>query len=128
MTQDEIYEKLGLQDPDHFKLEAHWRMCDLHFAGKVPESEVFTRRWGKTTRQIVACLEHLSNNPDEPVLLVHQSKALAEYMLKRAQEWAYQLGLPSHRIQPYVAHNAPRPRGSVVGYYDCQVFCDPDVI
>jgi hypothetical protein len=128
MKQDEIYKQLGLEEPEGFKLEAHWHMCDLHFQGMVPEKEVFTRRWGKTTRTIVAALEHLSENPEEVVLLLNTNLHLAKSMEKQARDWAWKLGLRPDRIKGRTTSSRHlSPSESVRGFDLRQVFMDPDV-
>lgn len=124
MTAEEICEKLGLEPPDEFKLEAHWRNCDLHFAGAMRFEDVFTRRYGKTTRTIVFALEELSENPETTIMLVANNPYQAKHMLAQAQEWAHELGLPSHRIKSHVAQQ--QDTNGLRGFNPCQVFLDLD--
>lgn len=99
-TPEQLAEQLGLEDFNIFALKTRWRLADARFGcdGVTLLDEVSHRQQGRSTRNILALLCHLTDT-GEDVLLVAHNRDVGSLLVKKARDWAVQLGLDPRRIK-----------------------------
>jgi len=115
MTPEEIRNRLGLIDPDVF------RVSTRHKRRHLAEVRCGARGMGRTTEGILRALSYMSENPSKSVLLIGHRQDATESIAKTAKEYAVQHGLEPGRIQQAPSSRKANPAR---GYLREQVFVD----
>lgn len=109
-----IREKLGLKDPEMFRLDALLKLGERVKAEGAPYvSRSTERRTGRTTSVIVAALVHLALHPNERIRFADEDGRFSSpsyRMMEQAYKWALDLGLEAGQIRRDTS--------------DAKIFCD----
>ena len=99
-TIEEIRSRLGLQDFDTFALKTRWRLANERFKHGSPSlDEVLHRQQGHSTRNILAALSRLEDPDFGNVLIVAHNRSMGKILVRKAGDWALQLGIDPRRIK-----------------------------
>ena len=101
MTVEEIYNGLGLDDPDVFikkqrALNYAWWLDQEHKGGIPPDQQ--WRRTGRTTMMLVNALSWLANNEGKTVAIKGHCPNYSTNLMFIARDYAERLGIDPMRI------------------------------
>lgn len=97
MTEAEIYEKLGLEDPDEYAIKRVRRNVSERIVdalGRRMAMRYLHRGTGNTTRTLVAALRYAKDHPGRTVYIVGRQRRDPTKLVARARAWARCIGLP----------------------------------